>query len=222
MTYADKLRQGQESTTEEDVSAHVMDVTEVVDASGEVGQSVLSENPEAGPQDPSAVERRQLEPYPVPPDRERQDDSQSSKQNREEEMDTHSTASNDTSEEVHAAVPLPASDDDSSDGLCGEGGDGSSVTFPVVVPSTSWADAVALPEDVPGGSSGPVKRPAPADGEDKSSSTGKKQASNALDSSDMAVVTSGLVTLAGSKKPGKSLSSKTTRKGGTSGGEKVA
>ncbi|XP_077527591.1 uncharacterized protein LOC144138958 [Haemaphysalis longicornis] len=154
MTYADKLRHGQELTTEDDVSAHVMDVTEVVDASGEVGQSVLSENLEAGPQDSSAVDRRELEPYPVPPDRERQDDSQS--------------------------------------------------------------------KDDPGGNSGSVKRPAPANGEDKSSSAGKKQASNAQDSSDMAVVTSGLVTRAGSKKSGKSLSSKTTRKGGTSGGEKVA
>ncbi|XP_077547980.1 uncharacterized protein LOC144160619 [Haemaphysalis longicornis] len=218
MTYAEKLRHGQESTTEDDVSDNVMDVTEVVDASGEVGQSVQSENPEAWPQDSSAVDRRELEPYPVPPDRKRQHDSQSSKQNREEEMDTHSTASNDASGEVHAAVPLPASDDDSSDASCGEGGDDSFVTLP----SASWADAVALPEDVPGGNSGSVKRPAPADGEDKSSSAGKKQASNAQDSSDMAVLTSGLVTRAGSTKPGKSLSSKTTRKGDTSGGEKVA
>lgn len=228
MTYADKLRQGQESTTEDDVSAHVMDVTEVVDASGEVGQSVLTGNPDAGPMNSSLVDHKQTEPHTEPPDRERRDDSQkahpttvSSVQNQEEQMDTHSMAANDASEEAHAAVPLPASDDDSSDITCGEGGDGSSITCLMVAESSSWAEAAALPEDVLGGNNGSVKRPAPVDGEEKSSSAEKKQASTAPDSSDKTVAASGRVPLAGFKKPGKSLSSKTSRKVCLSGGEKV-
>lgn len=229
MTYADKLRQGQELTADDDVSAHVMDVTEVVDASGEVSQSVLSGNPEAVPMDPSAVDRKQTEPHPVPPEGERHDDphhslpnTKSRGQKREDKMDTSSLATNGTSDEDHAAVPLPASEDDRSDVSSEDsGGGGGSVVCYNDAASSSWAEAVAPPEDVSIGNSGPMKRPAPADGGEKSSSAGKKPASTVPESSDMAVGASGLVPLGGFKKPGKSTSSKATRKGGLSGGEKV-
>lgn len=91
MTYADKLRQAQESTTEDEVSAHVMDMAEAVDESEEVGQSVLSLNPDATPTDLSAVCCGQIALHPALPNLKQQDHSQnghpttaSSGQNREE------------------------------------------------------------------------------------------------------------------------------------------
>ncbi|XP_077536275.1 uncharacterized protein LOC144148638 [Haemaphysalis longicornis] len=216
MTYADKLRQGHELPTDEDVSAHVMDVTEVVDASGEVNQPVLAGPPEAVPTNPAAGKSEQVEPHTVPPG---QVISGSTSDEQGEPIGMDSATPIDALEEDHASVPLPASDDERSDLSPGDVGDDASVTCPMEIASSSWADAVALPDDVPGGSSGPMKRPAPVDGE-KASIAGKKQASTVLDSSDAAVLASGFVPLAGSKKPGKVLSSKAIRKGGLSGGDK--
>ncbi|XP_077557311.1 uncharacterized protein LOC144172491 [Haemaphysalis longicornis] len=200
MTYADKLRQGQEPSTDEDLSAHVMDVTEVVDATGEISQSMRSENMTAVPTAPSAGENKDMCPPPVSPDCEQdggphhsQSKATSCDQQQEEQMDTHLLPPNDAVVDDHTVVPLPASDSDRSDMYSGDV-EADDVSYP------SWADASVLPEDVSGASSGPTKRPAPADSENKPSSADKKQASTVLDHADTATGVSGGVPLAGSKK----------------------
>lgn len=188
MTYADKLRQGQAKTTDDETSEHLMDASEVVDASGEV--SVAPGLATVSQQSPSAnLETPQHDPVlrePKPPDGGFSDSRKCGPvgpvlPSAEDSRDFDDVGPSKEAELLESScdsASLPCSgvarEDSATSESFTKAEDGSSE--PNGSPSASWADASPFSEEMMDAASGPLKRPASLYSEETCSGAEKRQA----------------------------------------------